>query len=54
MRIVQAGAVPIGALLGGALGDAFGLRAALLVAGLGVLLAPLVVFFSPVRRASAP
>src|SRR5437899_8257481 len=34
---VQIGVVPLGALLGGALGDAIGPRGALLVAGVGVL-----------------
>jgi predicted MFS family arabinose efflux permease len=41
--------VPLGALLGGALGEAIGPRGALLVAGVGVLLTPLWLLFSPVR-----
>jgi predicted MFS family arabinose efflux permease len=41
--------VPLGALLGGALGDAIGPRGALLVAGVGILLTPLWLLFSPVR-----
>ena len=43
------GVVPLGALLGGALGDAIGPRGALLVAGVGILLTPLWLLFSPVR-----
>ncbi|MDQ6670682.1 MAG: hypothetical protein M3069_08010 [Chloroflexota bacterium] len=46
---VQIGVVPLGALLGGALGDAIGPRGALLVAGVGILLTPLWLLFSPVR-----
>jgi hypothetical protein len=41
--------VPLGALLGGALGDAIGARGALLVAGVGILLTPMWLLFSPVR-----
>src|SRR5205823_7276324 len=41
--------VPVGALLGGALGEAIGSRGALLVAGVGILLTPLWLLFSPVR-----
>jgi predicted MFS family arabinose efflux permease len=41
--------VPFGALLGGALGEAIGPRGALLVAGVGILLTPLWLLFSPVR-----
>jgi hypothetical protein len=43
------GVVPFGALLGGALGEAIGPRGALLVAGVGILLTPLWLVFSPVR-----
>src|SRR5207253_5970466 len=43
------GVVPLGALLGGALGDAIGPRGALLVAGIGILLTPVWLLFSPVR-----
>jgi predicted MFS family arabinose efflux permease len=46
---VQIGVVPLGALLGGFLGEAIGPRGALLVAGVGVLLTPLWLLFSPVR-----
>lgn len=49
-RTVVTGAIPLGALLGGFLGGAIGLRPALLVAALGVACAPLWVLFSPVPR----
>ncbi|HEY3060660.1 MAG TPA: MFS transporter [Chloroflexota bacterium] len=48
-RFLLIGVVPAGALLGGALGDAIGPRNALLVAGIGVLLAPVPLVLSPVR-----
>jgi MFS family permease len=41
--------VPVGALLGGALGDAIGLRGALVVAGVGVLATPVWLVLSPIR-----
>jgi MFS family permease len=44
------GVIPIGAVLGGWLGDAVGLRAALLVSTLGLLSTCLFLIFSPVRR----
>jgi len=48
--IVLAGAAaPVGALLGGVLGDGIGLRATLAVGGLGVALAGLWIVLSPVR-----
>jgi hypothetical protein len=49
MTFVLIGVVPLGALLGGALGDAIGPRSALLVAGVGILLTPVWLLFSPVR-----
>jgi MFS family permease len=49
-RFAGLGVSPLGALLGGVLGAAVGLRAALLVAVGGMLLAPLIVAVSPVRR----
>lgn len=45
------GALPLGALLGGALGTALGLRPAMWVMTAGIPLAGLILFFSPVRRA---
>jgi predicted MFS family arabinose efflux permease len=49
ITFVLIGVVPLGALLGGALGDAIGPRGALLVAGVGILLTPMWLLFSPVR-----
>ena len=49
-RFVVYGAGAFGALLGGGLGSVIGLRPALFVFALGVLLAPLWAVFSPVRR----
>ena len=49
MRFMVWGTMPIGALVGGALGSAIGLRPTLWVAAIGVSLAFLWVFFSPVR-----
>jgi Transmembrane secretion effector len=46
-RALTFGAIPLGALLGGALGQILGLRPALLIGGIGLLLAPLIVVFSP-------
>jgi MFS family permease len=48
-RFLVFGVQPLGALLGGALGAAIGLRATLVVSGLGILAASLRVFRSPVR-----
>jgi MFS family permease len=48
-RFITWGVAPLGALLGGALGELIGLRPTLLVAGAGILLAALWIFFSPVR-----
>ena len=50
MRFVVWGTMPVGALLGGALGGVIGLRETLLVAALGETLAFLFVLLSPVRR----
>lgn len=47
-RTVIYGTLPIGAMIGGYVGSAFGLRAALFVGALGVLSAVLWVIFSPV------
>ncbi|MFI1252585.1 MFS transporter [Streptomyces netropsis] len=44
------GTLPVGALLGGALGSAFGLRAAMWITTAGVPLAGLILLFSPLRR----
>ena len=50
IRFLVWGTIPIGGLLGGALGELFGLRATLLVTGVGFVLAPLWVLLSPLRR----
>jgi MFS family permease len=44
------GAIPLGALLGGALGTALGIRTAMAITTAGVPLAALVLLFSPIRR----
>jgi MFS family permease len=49
MRFLVWGTMPVGGLLGGALGSAVGVRATLLVAAIGQSLAFLWVFFSPLR-----
>lgn len=50
MRFMVWGPMPIGALVGGALGGAIGLRETLWVSAIAGLLAPLWVIFSPVRH----
>jgi MFS family permease len=49
-RFIVYGVGSVGALLGGALGTAFGLRQALFICAIGATLAPLVLVCSPVRR----
>ena len=49
MRFLVWGTMPIGGLIGGVLGSAFGVRTALLVAAIGGSLAFVPVFFSPLR-----
>lgn len=49
VRFLATGLVPLGALLGGILGEVIGLRATLAVAALGELLAALWIWKSPVR-----
>lgn len=49
MRVFILGGQPIGALVGGAIGVAFGVRVALLCAGCGFLLGCAAAFFSPIR-----
>jgi len=44
------GTIPVGALLGGALGTALGLRTAMALTTAGVPLAALILLFSPIRR----
>ncbi|MCM0677951.1 MFS transporter, partial [Micromonospora phytophila] len=50
MRFLVMGALPLGGLLGGALGEAIGIRATLLVIGVGLTLAPIPLLLSPLRR----
>ncbi len=50
MRFLVWGTMPVGALVGGALGASLGLRTTLWVAGGVGLVSPLFVLFSPVRR----
>jgi len=49
MRFIVWGTLPIGALIGGALGSVIGLRPTILIGAIGQCLAFLWVFFSPVR-----
>ncbi|MDP8922111.1 MAG: MFS transporter [Chloroflexota bacterium] len=49
MRFTVWGTIPLGALLGGSLGEVVGLRTKLIGAALGCLVAPLWVILSPVR-----
>jgi predicted MFS family arabinose efflux permease len=49
-RFLTAGLWPVGALAGGLVGGAIGPRAALLAAVVGMAIAPVLVWFSPVRR----
>jgi MFS family permease len=50
IRFLVWGTIPLGGLLGGALGELLGLRVTLLVAAIGIVLAPAWVLFSPLRR----
>jgi hypothetical protein len=53
-RFLVYGAEPIGALLGGWLGAALGLRLAIMLCALGVLTSPLWGLFSPLRHLHEP
>ncbi|WP_410785197.1 MFS transporter [Kribbella sp. C-35] len=50
MSFVSWGAAPVGSLLGGALGTAFGLHTTLWIAGLGTLAGNAFLYLSPIRR----
>lgn len=50
MRFLVWGVRPIGALLGGALGEIFGVRVTLIIGATGMLLSVLCLVFSPVRH----
>jgi MFS family permease len=54
IRFVTAGAMPLGALVGGALGQAIGLRPTLALGALGTLFAVLWLLASPVRGMRSP
>lgn len=49
-RTISFGAIPLGALAGGALGEALGLRPALFLFSAGIALTWLVLYFSPVAK----
>jgi predicted MFS family arabinose efflux permease len=49
MTFIMWSVTPVGAVLGGILGGAIGLQPTLLIAAIGVLLAFLFAFFSPLR-----
>jgi MFS family permease len=53
-RFLTVGLWPLGALVGGLLGSAIGPRAALFSAVAAMAIAPVLVWFSPVRRLGAP
>ncbi len=50
IRFLVWGVIPLGGLLGGALGELIGLRATLLVTAVGMVLSPVWVIASPLRR----
>jgi MFS family permease len=50
-RTLTYGAIPLGAMIGGLLGETIGLRGTMVVGAIGVFLAPMWVAFSPVPRA---
>ncbi|GHO46071.1 MFS transporter [Ktedonospora formicarum] len=50
-RFLVFGIIPLGALISGLLGDRLGLRATLLISGIGMILALFWVFFSSIRHA---
>ena len=50
VRFMVWGTLPLGALVGGVLGDVIGIRATMWVGAIGVLVCPLPVLLSPLRR----
>ena len=54
IQVVTAGTMPLGALLGGALGSTAGLRVTLLIGAAGTLLPLLAMTFSPLRALRVP
>lgn len=53
VRVISVGAAPIGALLAAQLGQTYGVRPVVVLAGIGTLFAFLVVLFSPLRALHA-
>jgi len=53
MRFIVWGALPLGSLIGGALASSIGLRATLIVSGVGSAFAVLPIIFSPIRSLHA-
>jgi MFS family permease len=51
MQFLNYGTIPLGALLGGSLGTALGLRPTMWIMVVGVALAPLVLLIGPAKRA---
>jgi len=54
IRVIIRGTVPLGALAGGAVAAAFGLRAAMVFGAFGPPIALLLIWFSPVRKLRVP
>jgi MFS family permease len=50
LRFIAAGMVPLGSITGGLLGEFLGLRVAIGIASIGILIAPILLVFSPVRQ----
>ena len=50
MHLLFHGVLPLGALAGGAIAQAMGVRQALLIGAIGVLISTMWLVFSPVRR----
>jgi len=53
VRFVTKGVIPVGAIVGGVVGERYGRRVSVLVAGVGTLLAFLWIVVSPVRSLRA-
>jgi predicted MFS family arabinose efflux permease len=54
MRFIVWGTIPLGSLVGGALGEVIGVHSTLLLGAIGGLLAVIWVYFSPVRSLIQP
>lgn len=53
-KVIVGGAIPVGSLLGGALGELVGIRATLLIGVAGMLLAVIPLFLSPLWKIATP